>query len=55
MTIEEMRKFTAYIVVVLLFMGSMTVDAQKDPEAEPYLNKIAKDLDPGSSLGLDFD
>ena len=51
-----MKRFTAFIVLMFLVeAGSLSVNAQKDPEAEPYLNKIAKDLDPGSSLGLDFD
>lgn len=50
-----MRRFGAYMVVFLLFFGSSVAIGQQDPEAEPYLNKIAKDLDPGSSLELRFD
>ncbi len=50
-----MKRFTAYFVLILLVLGSISVSGQQDPEAEPYLDKIAKDLDPGTSLELAFD
>ena len=45
----------AYIISILtLFTLSALAFGQQDPEAEQYLNKIAKDLDPGYTIQLDF-
>jgi hypothetical protein len=39
----------------LLLLPFITLFGQKDEAAEPYLNKIAKDLDPGHALSIEFD
>lgn len=54
--LEEMKAFRAYVLIGVLVMGGIqAIKGQQDPEAEPYLDKIARDLDPGSSLELTFD
>jgi len=41
-------------IVTLLFTISLTY-GQKDPDAEPFLNKISTDLAPGHAVHLSFD
>jgi outer membrane lipoprotein-sorting protein len=51
-----MKNMKANILsIVFLFTISALALGQQDPEAEQYLNKIAKDLDPGYTIQLDFD
>ncbi len=46
----------AYIISIIFFLSFCALSwGQQDPLAEPYLDKIARDLDPGHSLQLDFD
>ena len=45
-----------YIISVFILFGFSIVSfGQQDPEAEQYLDKIAKDLDPGYTIELEFD
>lgn len=46
---------TRYIFLLVLFVASTSIWAQNDPEAEPFLDKISEDLDPGHSLKIEFD
>ena len=42
-------------LVYLLLLPLVSLSAQKDDAAEPYLDKISKDLDPGHALSIEFD
>lgn len=43
------------IILAALLLHFVNLSAQKDPEAEPYLNKVAKELAPGHALFIEFD
>lgn len=42
-------------LIYLLLLPLTSLLGQKDDAAEPYLDKISKDLDPGHALSIEFD
>lgn len=41
--------------ILILLIPFITLSGQKDPAAKIYLDKIAKELDPGHALSIDFE
>ncbi len=43
------------LIIFALLIPAMNLMGQKDPAAEKFLNKVAKDLDPGEAISISFD
>lgn len=49
--IEKMKR----LIILAFLIPAINLSGQKDPAAEDFLNKVAKDLDPGEAISMTFD